>query len=123
MKPRAPTRHRRESLHRATYPLLAPLPSGPYAPVSSGLTPTLVPCIDSTVSDAPSTKRSDFGSAFGVMFPRVSAAELVSVLRTHVNFLESMLGTEVAPCARDTLLTIQSTIERLEYRVRSGRPR
>lgn len=84
---------------------------------------TLLPTSAIRSTELPSTQRSATVHPRAELAARLEAKNLMAVLRLNVDFLESLLGDEPPPCARDAVRDLHTTIDRLEHRLVSPRTR
>jgi hypothetical protein len=84
--------------------------------------PTLLPTSAARATELPSTQRSATVHPRIEMAARLEAKNVLAVMRLNVELLESLLGGELAPAARDAMQDLHTSIDRLEQRFGS-RPR
>jgi hypothetical protein len=102
-------------------PLSAPRPT--FRPtLRPSARPTLLPACLPRFTELPSTQRCATVHPRFDMARGLEAKSLLQVLRSNVGFLESLLGGDLAPCARGALSDVRATIDRLEQRVGSPIP-
>lgn len=103
----------------------------PLAPARQTFRPTLVPSSCPTLlptsaarpTELPSTQRSATVHPRFEMAARLETKNTLAMMRLNVGLLESLLGDDLPPCARDAVRDLHTSIDRLEQRFGSPRPR
>lgn len=82
--------------------------------------PTLLPGRAMRRSEPPSTQRSATVHPRAELAARLEASNLLAVMRLNIDFLESLLGDALPPCACEAVRDIHAVIDRLEQRIGSA---
>jgi hypothetical protein len=101
-------------------PLTSAHPSLP-PPTGPSSCRTLLPTSATRATELPSTQRSATVHPRAELAARLEAKNLIAVMRLNVDFLASLLGEGLEPCARDAVRDLHTTIDRLEHRFVSSR--